>query len=356
MRNSMCDFLLGPLLKSVSRSFYLTLRVLPVDMRYPVGLAYLLARAADTITDMPLIKPALRLKMLLRLRAYVNGEKYDCALLHSITEQLADQQRHPNEQLLLESIKPALEVLQQLSAFDRVAVRRIVLTLTRGMEFDLTTFPYERSGRIVALCAWHELDQYTYMVAGCVGAFWTEMTYAYFPNALYGDPVIMTERAVCFGKALQLTNLLRDCAKDLRIGRCYIPSSMLERYSLTPQDLLSTDSAIRVLPIIQELTRYALAQFRDAINYMLAIRRSSTRLRLACLWPIVIGLKTLFLLASSTNYLVPELAVKMRRQHVYKIIAVSIIFVNSNTLLRAWLERLITATECQLYHISSDRD
>ena len=43
--------LLEGLLKGVSRSFYLTLRVLPANLRQPVGLAYLLARAADTIAD-----------------------------------------------------------------------------------------------------------------------------------------------------------------------------------------------------------------------------------------------------------------------------------------------------------------
>src|SRR5262245_42072132 len=65
--------ILGPLLKSVSRSFYLTLRVLPRGLRDPVGLAYLLARAADTIADTQLIAPAQRLDLLLTFRARVNG-------------------------------------------------------------------------------------------------------------------------------------------------------------------------------------------------------------------------------------------------------------------------------------------
>ena len=41
--------LLTDLLRGVSRAFYLTLRVLPRGLREPMGLAYLLARAADTI-------------------------------------------------------------------------------------------------------------------------------------------------------------------------------------------------------------------------------------------------------------------------------------------------------------------
>ena len=66
-------FLLGSLLKSVSRSFYLTLRVLPTGMRDPVGLAYLLARAADTIADTSLIPPEKRMELLLSLRSQVNN-------------------------------------------------------------------------------------------------------------------------------------------------------------------------------------------------------------------------------------------------------------------------------------------
>src|SRR5206468_357177 len=48
--------LLGDLLRQVSRSFYLSLAVLPGPLREPIGLAYLLARAADTVADTRLIK------------------------------------------------------------------------------------------------------------------------------------------------------------------------------------------------------------------------------------------------------------------------------------------------------------
>jgi phytoene/squalene synthetase len=41
-------------------------------MRDPVGLAYLLARAADTIADTSLIPPEKRMELLLSLRSQVN--------------------------------------------------------------------------------------------------------------------------------------------------------------------------------------------------------------------------------------------------------------------------------------------
>src|SRR6201996_6850554 len=134
--------LLGPLLKGVSRSFYTTLRVLPAGMRDPVGLAYLLARAADTIADTSLIAPEKRLELLLSLRAQVNGQA-DPEALVLIGSEVANRQKDSDEKTLLESVGSALALLTELSEADRQAVREIVTTLTRGMEFDLRTFPDE---------------------------------------------------------------------------------------------------------------------------------------------------------------------------------------------------------------------
>ena len=234
MPNSTRAFLLGPLLKGVSRSFYLTLSILPAGMRDPIGLAYLLARAADTIADTSLISPGQRLALLLALRDQVNGAARDAALFERMSAEVAGQQQQSDEKVLLESLGPALDVLAQLSEADRQAVRGIVSTLTEGMEFDLRTFPDERSGDIAALREYDELDRYTYLVAGCVGEFWTTMTYAHVPGALKEQPETMQRRGVRFGKALQMVNVLRDCGKDLRIGRCYLPQTMLDRYPARP--------------------------------------------------------------------------------------------------------------------------
>ena len=54
----------GDVLKGVSRSFYLSLRFLPAPMRGPAGIAYLLARASDTIADSATIPAAERIAFL----------------------------------------------------------------------------------------------------------------------------------------------------------------------------------------------------------------------------------------------------------------------------------------------------
>ncbi len=336
--------LLGPLLKGVSRSFYLTLRVLPAGMRDPVGLAYLLARAADTIADTSLLPPEQRLEFLLAFRACVNGEG-DEAALDRIAVEVGREQRDLDEKTLLESLKAALAVLSHLDAADREAVRGIVTTLTQGMEFDLRAFPAESSGQLVALHEYADLDRYTYLVAGCVGEFWTNMTWAHAPGSLAGEPEVMLARGVRFGKALQLTNILRDCGKDLRIGRCYLPSSILARYGLAPEELLHPVNAQRARPLLFELVRRDLDHYRAAIDYTLALRPSWLRLRLACLWPVLIGLETMGLLVRNEAWLDPGKASKITRSGVYRIMARSLLLARSNAQLRRWMESLIRSVE-----------
>ena len=342
--------LLGPLLKSVSRSFYLTLSILPAPMRDPIGLAYLLARAADTIADTSLIEPARRLSLLLALRAAVAGDTDEDTkrAVAQIADEVAGQQALPDEKRLLESIDAALGVLEQLAPDDRAAVRDIVATLTMGMEFDLRTFPSEDSGSVVALRDVPELDRYTYLVAGCVGEFWTKMTYAHLPATFDEPQETVIERGVRFGKALQLTNILRDCSKDLRIGRCYLPAPLLERHALTPAALLEPGASLRARPVLVELMAMALAHYRAAADYTFSIPRLSIRLRLACLWPILIGLETLRLLAANDAWLDPARISKVRRNDVYRLVAGSTAAVCFDGVLRGWIERMMRDIEVKL--------
>lgn len=348
MPNPTRAYLLGPLLKGVSRSFYLTLRILPAGMRDPVGLAYLLARAADTIADTALIPPAERLDLLLALRECVNGRGDPATFSERLSREVAGHQTESKEKALLESIGPAFDVLAQLDDADRAAVRGIVTTLTEGMEFDLRTFPDERSGELGALPDLSDLDRYTYLVAGCVGEFWTAMTYAHLPGVLREEPAIMQRRGIRFGKALQMVNVLRDCGGDLRIGRCYLPKALLDRHGYEPHDLLQPANFRRMRPVLFELVRLALDHFREAMAYTLAIPRTAVRLRLACLWPILIGLDTLRLLVENEDWLDPGKVSKTNRKKVYRILGGSTALVMSDGLLRRWMEGEIARIEAAL--------
>ena len=84
----------------------------------------------------------------------------------------------------------------------------------------------------------------------------------------------------------------------------------------------------------------ALDHFAAAEQYLLAIPRRSARLRLAVLWPVLIGLATLSLLARNEGWLDPAQACKVTRPWVYRTMALSLPSVSSDRSLRAWIGRL----------------
>src|SRR5712692_733385 len=63
----------GSILRSVSRSFYLSMQLLPRRLREPVSLAYLLARGTDTVADTTEISPAIRAEKLQTLARAIQG-------------------------------------------------------------------------------------------------------------------------------------------------------------------------------------------------------------------------------------------------------------------------------------------
>ena len=333
--------LLRDILKGVSRSFYLTIRVLPSGMRGPVAVAYLLARAADTIADTQALPPQERLEKLLAFRAQVEGPvlKQEVGRIVSGVGERGDG-ASAAERELLGRIGSVFELLEGLSASDRRSVRSVVMTLTRGMELDLTAFPSEDSGAVVALQTPEELDCYTYLVAGCVGGFWTSVAMAHQPRVAHWDARRMNEVGVQFGKALQLTNVLRDIPRDLRNGRCYLPEPEVAGAGLSPADLLDPANSARARSVLTPWIRVALGHFEAAEAYLLATPRRCLRLRLAILWPILLGLSTLEKLAQNEGWLDPDRPSRVRRRWVYGMMARSLLAVPSDALLRLWIRGL----------------
>jgi farnesyl-diphosphate farnesyltransferase len=314
--------LTSELLKSVSRSFYLSLTVLPSAVRPAIGLAYLLARAADTIADTRLIDRHLRITHLLALRA-----ELDVAApgrLDAIVAVTRGVQSLDAERTLLERLPDCLAAYRALLADDRRRVRGVLETIIEGMTEDLSRFPGEDEGGLAALETRADLDRYTYLVAGCVGEFWTEVHVAHRPRLRHWDLEKMTALGIRFGKALQLTNVLRDIPRDLRQGRCYLPSHDLALLGLEPRDLLDPKAGPALRPLLVELVNVALDHYEAGWQYTFAIPKRETRMRLACAWPLLIGLRTLDLLAQAPNWLDPSVVLKVPRIRVYGMMAQSV--------------------------------
>jgi farnesyl-diphosphate farnesyltransferase len=329
--------LLGDVLRRTSRTFYLSLAILPRSLREPIGLAYLLARATDTVADTRLIPRPERRAHLRTLRDAYRGGPADLA---AVARGCAPHQSLDAERDLLMRVEEALARVDRLPAADREAVRGVLGTITEGQLFDLERFPGEGAATLAALDSLDELDRYTYLVAGCVGEFWTVMHVAHRPRLAGWDRSAMSTRGVRFGKALQMTNVLRDVPTDLRHGRCYLPARELATVGLTPHDLLDPGSTARARPVLDRLLRATLEHYDEAWRYTLAIPRAEWRMRLACAWPLLIGLATLAAIAAQPAPLAGERPIKITRRTVRAILARSALAVWSDAALRAEAARL----------------
>ena len=312
--------LLSGILRDVSRSFYLTLRVLPGAVRTPIGLAYLLARTTDTIADTELVAPDQRLEALQALRERILGRRQERLDFGA----LARHQGSRAEGVLLERCEESLALLDGLSAADARVIREVLSTITSGQELDLRRFASASAESLVALRTDEELDDYTYRVAGCVGEFWTRICRAHlFPRAPLDDAFLLTN-GVRFGKGLQLVNILRDLAVDLRNGRCYLPADRLAGAGLKPEDLLQPAHEPRLRPLYDSYLERADAHLLAGWAYTNSLPRRSVRVRLACAWPILIGRETLNRLRLG-NALDPAQRIKISRRQVRQLMLRSVL-------------------------------
>ena len=340
MPNSTHNPDLNAILKAVSRSFYLSIRVLPKMMQQPIGIAYLLARAADAIADTAELETTTRLNHLRDFQKLLSDT--DRTQLQSI-EQLVAHIDHEGERELLMQISHIILAHRNLPLADFKAVKDVVMTLTTGMEKDLSFFTANKEDKVQDIFALPDdsaLDEYTYLVAGCVGSFWTELSILHTPALSHWQQSKMSLMGIQFGKALQLTNILRDIAKDAKLGRCYLPASDLAQHHLNSDMLFDPKNNKNLTPVISKWVRQADDHFDVAEAYLLSIPRNCLRLRLASLWPILIGLSTLRLIKQKENFLDIQCNVKVKRTWVYKMLMLSIPASFSNTMLRIWIKSL----------------
>lgn len=307
------------LLKQVSRSFYLTMRVLPGSIRRQISYAYLLARATDTIADTTLVPVAVRKAALEQLQAAILGGKSFSAQEFS---SLITAQSDSSEKTLLENIGQVLGEVEKFSTEDQADIHRVLEIITQGQLLDLKRFVVEGEPfKIRALQTEEELDDYTYRVAGCVGEFWTRMCRRHlYPQARLNEEKFF-ENAVHFGKGLQLVNILRDLPADLKTGRCYLPEASLKTLGLEVEDLQNPEKYPQLRAYYKWYLSKALFYLQDGADYI-EMTPGGVRTwlaRLGCTWPILIGVQTLKLLGE-TNPLDANQRVKVSRKEVKQIL------------------------------------
>jgi phytoene synthase len=123
--------------------------------------------------------------------------------------------------------------------------------LLKGVEMDLDIRRYE---------TYADLEQYCYRVASVVGLLSIEI-FGYRDKAC-------RDYAIYLGKALQLTNILRDVRSDAARGRLYLPLAECRRFGVSPQDILEgryNDNYVRLARSVAEVAKDFYRQAREAL-------------------------------------------------------------------------------------------
>lgn len=294
---------------------YLSLRVLPETVRPGMGLGYLLCRAADTIADTRVVPNAERRQVLEEFRAAFDG-RWVPAL--SPTAALAEHQASDAERELLSRLGECLGLWAARPEAERELLKAVVHSVIDGMRMDLDLFPADNEHGLKALSSAAELDRYCSLIGGAPGLFWTRLLRLHVPS-LKSAPATLEEQGNRLGKGLQITNILRDVPKDLRLGRCYLPEGELKAAGLKAEDLLDPKSAKKLQPVMKAWLRWGLDHLDQGRGYVVAM--PSLRLRAAAAWPLLLSVRTLSLVGRSERLLEPGSGVKVSRKEVYGLLA-----------------------------------
>ena len=341
--HSFTNAALMQLLRGVSRSFYLSIRLLPAPVRVPVGLAYLLARATDTVADTTALPADERQALLTQMISAISeGVPPTPLQLYKQLNRFAARQSDLAERALMHALPLCLQWLDQLNEADQRSVRWVLGHITQGQTLDVARFG-EGPG---SLQTESELQQYTWLVAGCVGEFWTEVCARHLPgfSNLPQDTLLALGRR--YGMGLQRLNILRDAQADLLSGRCYLPASRLSCLGLSPATLTQASQTGDVptlallMPLWQEYLDQTREMLADGMRYSLSL--NNRRLRLATALPALIGVRTVELLQrAATRSLCAR--VKIPRREVYLLLCRLSLGLGSARTLQGEFQRLTTA-------------
>jgi len=272
------------ILPGVSRTFALTIPVLPNDLAEVVANAYLLCRLADTIEDDAGLDSASKTVFHERLVDVVRGHADADAFAQDLLPLLSDRTLAAERELVSGAAK-VVRVTHSFSATDRRAIVECLSRMCEGMP------EFQRHRNLDGLADLGDLSAYCYVVAGVVGEMLTELFCEHCP-ALADKRGELMRLALSFGQGLQMTNILKDIWEDRTADTCWLPRCVFgSDFDLAKLDELFATAEYRAG--IEHLTGIAHHHLRHALDYALHIPTNESGMRRFCLWAIGLAILTL---------------------------------------------------------------
>ena len=313
------------ILPGVSRTFALTIPVLPEDLTEIVANAYLLCRVADTIEDDSGLHSDRKTEFHARLVEILRGGADPRSFGEELAPLLAPDTLDAERELVANTAR-IIRVTRSFSLEARCAIVRCLEQMCAGMP------AYQRNKSLGGLDDLAQMSGYCYVVAGVVGEMLTEL-FCERRAALSAKRAQLMRLAPSFGQGLQMTNILKDIWEDRRGKTCWLPRSVFGAdFDLSRLDELQATAAYR--RGLEELIGIAHYHLRNALEYALHIPARETGMRRFCLWAIGLAVLTLRKIREQGGMRSDE-RVKISRRSVKTTVAVVNAACSSDRALRA---------------------
>ena len=282
------------LLAGVSRTFALTIPLLPAPLSPVVENGYLLCRIIDTIEDEPGLAREEKVRFCRNFSRVLAGDFPVSVFVAELAPRLSGATL-PAERAL---VRHAAQVIDILSGFDRSerdALTRCVTVMSAGMA--------EFQGRAdkMGLRNLDELNRYCYFVAGVVGEMLTRLFCDYSPQ-IARNREALTRLSISFGQGLQMTNILKDVWDDLEQGRCWLPRDVFAAAGLDLERLAPDRNRAAFEAGLQRLVAIASRHLADALRYILLIPKGEAAIRKFCLDALGMAVLTLRKINANPGY------------------------------------------------------
>ena len=317
---------LNSLLKESARTLYLSAKIMPAKQKQVFTVAYLLCRIADTIADTPLLPLKDRIYFISNYPNLVKTQDKELLAKYLALNLQADK-KYEKEINLLENLPLCLGAYQNLNVRAQADTLEVVTAVSKAMEWDLNYFADEDLTYLLkAVPSDKETIDYCAHMGGAPGVFWAKLLLNGKENKKF------TDEAQKIGMALQITNILKDIAADLKIGRIYLPITDLTKYSLMPQDLLEKKNYKLFFPILYKWLHFGLENIVVAPDFLKQISSYKVFARAAVMWPVLWALETYQAILCSRNLLDIKYRPKFARKVIYRTMLLTPLFVWSNAI------------------------
>lgn len=333
---------LNSLLKDNARTLYLSAKIMPRKQRQVFTVAYLLCRIADTIADTPLLPLKDRIYFISNYPNLVKTQDKELLAKYLALNLQADK-KYEKEITLLENLTLCLNAYKNLDARAQTDTLEVVTAVSNAMEWDLNYFADEDLTYLLkAVPSDKETIDYCAAMGGAPGVFWAKLLLNGKENEKF------VEQARQIGMALQITNILKDIASDLKLGRIYLPITDLTKHSLMPQDLHEKKNYKLFLPIVYKWLHFGLDNINAAPEFLKQIPFYKVFARAAVMWPVLWALETYQSILCSRNLLDIKYRPKFARKIIYKTMFLTPLFVWSNTIFGYIFNKKFTAIKALL--------